>query len=84
MFSSCPIASIIRRHTASPALSPASAAFQHQIGDAPDIDLRDHGSGVLTVSSSVGSSWTGKGELTLPCYYQGMFSVPSLTRRPDR
>ena len=56
VLSSCPIASMIRRHTASPAQSPASAAssyrafdvgfiavaIQHQGGDAPDVDLRDH------------------------------------------
>src|SRR6516162_3534502 len=58
VFSSCPIASIIRRQIASPAQLPASASssarialfyirlvavtFQHQVGDAPDVNFRDH------------------------------------------
>ena len=70
MFSNCPLASIMRRQIASPAQSPGSAklfrpyrafyirliavAFQHQVGDTPDIDLRDHARQIIGRTSMYG------------------------------
>jgi hypothetical protein len=58
LFTSCPIASVTRRQTAAPALSPfagklrrpyrtlrlslIAVVLKHQVGGAPDVDLRDH------------------------------------------
>ena len=76
MFSSCPIASIIRRQIASPAQLPASASssarialfyirlvavtFQHQVGDAPDVNFRDHARQVIGQRSTGTGSTCGK------------------------